>query len=100
MKVARHCKAEDVNVRLYFLVSERKATGRKVCGGRRMGRMVEGGRWAPDAAKACVGFTGLLARGYAGVPKAGEEDGTGSLENATGPGGGVWPASLMAVRFH
>jgi hypothetical protein len=45
-----------------------------------MGRTVEVDGWAAGAAKGCASFTGLLAMGYAGVPKAGEEEGMGSLE--------------------
>jgi len=39
MKEARACSAEDVRVRLCFLVKVRKAMGRRVAGGRRIGSM-------------------------------------------------------------
>jgi hypothetical protein len=80
MNIARDCRAEDVKVRLCFFVRERKASGRRVGGGRRIGRTVDAGVCAAGTAKGCASFTGLLAMGYAGVPKAGEEDGRGSLE--------------------
>ncbi len=79
MNVARHCRAVDVRVRLCFFVRVRKARGLKVCGGRRIGRIVVVVCWTAGATKGCASFTGLLAIGYAGVPKAGEEDGMGSL---------------------
>ena len=72
MNVARAASADDVSVRLCFLVKVRKASGRSVAGGRRTGNIVEGLN--------CGGGIGcvLLGRiGCAGVPKAGDEDGIG-----------------------
>lgn len=40
MNVARTCSAEDVRVKLCFLVNVRKARGRNVAGGRRTGSML------------------------------------------------------------
>jgi hypothetical protein len=67
MNVARTCNAEDVRVRLCFLVNVRKATGRRVAGGRRIGRILgfEIGAMVNDRT------------GWAGVAKAGDEDGIG-----------------------
>lgn len=64
MKDARACRAEDVSVKLCFLVNVRNASGRRVAGGRMMGRI---------AALGALTAKGL--RGWAGVPKAGEEEG-------------------------
>ncbi len=68
MKAASTCRAEDVRVKLCFFVNVRNANGRKVAGGRIIGRML-----AFDGAAA--GLKGLI--GYAGVPKAGDEEGIG-----------------------
>jgi len=72
MKAASSCRADDVNVRLCFLVNVRKASGRRVAGGRRIGSIV-------------VFVVGAIANGlcvYAGVPKAGDDDGIRSLAGA------------------
>ena len=68
MKVAKSCKAEEVSVKLYFFVKVRKARGRNVAGGRRMGSMLP-----------LVGTEATLKGriGCAGVAKAGEEEGIG-----------------------
>ena len=58
MKVASSCRAEEVRVRLCFLVNVRKARGRRVAGGRRIGSMV---------ALVTGGAKGLGV--WAGVPK-------------------------------
>jgi hypothetical protein len=78
MNVAKACRAEEVRVKLCFLVNVLNARGRNVAGGRRIGRI--------------LAFTGaavgLKARtGYAGVPKAGDEEGIGF--NGAGVGGGL-----------
>lgn len=65
IKVASSCSAEEVSVRLCFLVKVRNARGRNVAGGRRMGRMA-----AFDGADTLKGLSG-----WTGVPKAGEEEG-------------------------
>jgi hypothetical protein len=65
MNVARDWRADDVSVRLCFLVKVRNATGRRVVGGSRMGRMEAFGDGA-------IGLRGL--KGCTGVPKPGEEE--------------------------
>ena len=74
MNVANACNAEELSVRLCFLVNVRKASGRNVGGGSRIGSIVAicglnaggggGGRCMP------------LGRGWRGVPNAGEEEKT------------------------
>lgn len=64
MKEASSWRAEDVRVRECFFVNVRKASGRRVGGGRMIGRI---------AAFGALMLKGL--RGWMGVPKAGEEDG-------------------------
>ena len=75
-KVANAWRADEVRVRLCFLVKVRKARGRSVAGGRRMGRTVDlaAGRSAGGARIAVV-LRGSM--GWTGVPKAGEDEGTG-----------------------
>lgn len=81
MKVASSCRAEDVSVRLCFLVKVRKASGRRVAGGSRMGRM--------------AAFAGAVTvngrRGWAGVPKAGDEEG---MEES----GSCWAARFLGAK--
>ena len=64
-------------MRLCFLVNIRNASGRKVAGGRRMGRMV-----------GMRGCGTLLRTGWTGVPKAGEDEGStfaaGAVANLPG----------------
>lgn len=72
MKLASAPRAEDVRVKLCFLVNVRKASGRNVAGGSSIGRIVEGLN--------CGGAIGFVRRGRmgcAGVPNAGDEDGIG-----------------------
>lgn len=64
-KVASSCNAEDVSVKLCFLVKVRNANGRSVAGGRIIGRTA-----ALAGAGGWKGFSGC-----AGVAKAGEDDG-------------------------
>jgi hypothetical protein len=64
MNEASSCSAEDVRVRECFFVNVRKARGRKVAGGRMIGRI------AAFGALMLKGF-----RGWTGVPKAGEDEG-------------------------
>lgn len=67
MKVAMICSADEVRVRLCFLVNVRKANGRSVAAGKEMGR-IEG----------VVGSEVCFCRsGCTGVPKAAEEEGIG-----------------------
>jgi hypothetical protein len=66
MNVASSCSADEVNVRLCFLVKVLKANGRRVAGGSRIGRM--------------VAFAGAIENGFkvpAGVANAGDEEGIG-----------------------
>jgi hypothetical protein len=78
MNVAKTCRAEEVSVKLCFLVNVLKARGRKVAGGRRIGSIL-----AFTAAPA--GLNCLM--GYAGVPNAGDDEGIGF--NGAGVGGGL-----------
>jgi hypothetical protein len=78
MNVARTCNAEDVRVKLCFLVNVLKAKGRRVAGGRRTGSM-------PALTGAAVTLKGLI--GCAGVPKAGDDEGIGF--KGAGVGGGL-----------
>lgn len=66
MKVASSCNADEVKVRLCFLVNVLNASGLSVAGGSRIGSI--------------VAFAGAIENGFrdaAGVAKAGEEDGIG-----------------------
>ena len=65
MNVAKSCRAEDVSVSSCFLVNVRKARGRRMAGGIRIGNV--------DGFDVPVFFTPLI--GWTGVLKAGEEDG-------------------------
>lgn len=83
MKVANAFSAEDVRVRLCFLVNVRNASGRKVAGGRRIGRTVDfTGGLRPGGARMGAVLRGLT--GWAGVPNAGDEDGIGFVGTAEG----------------
>ena len=76
MKVAKAWRAEEVRVRLCFFVKVRKAKGRSVAGGSKMGN-IEGFEGSSG---------GLLSRrGWTGVPKAGEDEGMGSGPAGVGP---------------
>ena len=70
MKVANAASADDVRVRLCFFVKVRNARGRRIAGGRRIGRTVVGLSWG-----GAMGAVRLGSIGWTGVPKAGEEDG-------------------------
>lgn len=64
MKLASAWSADTCKVRLYFLVKVRKANGRRVGGGSRIGKMVAMG-----------GLNGPVGgNGWTGVPNAGEEE--------------------------
>jgi hypothetical protein len=66
MKVANSCSAGEVSVRLCFLVNVLKASGLRVAGGRRMGRI--------------VAFVGATENGFSewvGVANAGDDEGIG-----------------------
>lgn len=78
MKVASTCNAEEVSVKLCFLVNVRKARGRKVAGGRIIGSIL-----------AFAGaFSTLKGRmGWTGVANAGLEEGIGF--NGAGVGGSL-----------
>lgn len=65
INVASSCSADDVRVKLCFLVKVRNAKGRRVAGGRIMGRTA--------AFAGAGGWNGL--KGCAGVAKAGDEEG-------------------------
>jgi hypothetical protein len=79
-------------VRLCFLVKVRKASGRKVPGGRTMGRTVGGLKLGAGG-----GGRGLSERG-SGVPKAGEEEGR-TLSEEMGSLIAARRGFLMAVGF-
>lgn len=75
MNVARDCNAAALRFKLCFF-KIRKANGRRVEGGRRMGRIVV---ITAGLLKAGGGGGGLLCRavggkGWSGVAKAGEEE--------------------------
>lgn len=76
--MAKTCKADDVRVRLCFFVKVRKARGRKVAGGRRIGSIL------PLVGTAAA-LNGRI--GCAGVAKAGDEEGIGFA--GAGVGGGL-----------
>ena len=78
MNVAKTCNADEVSVKLCFLVKVRKARGRNVAGGRRTGSMLA-------FAAAAVTLKGRM--GWIGVPNAGDEEGIGF--NGAGVGGGL-----------
>lgn len=70
-------------MRLCFLVKVRKAMGRRMAGGRRMGRM-GAGRWESGLLLEIAGRIG-----WTGVAKAGEDDGMawgGSLKGVFATG--------------
>lgn len=83
MKVASSCKADEVSVRLCFLVKVRNASGRRVAGGRRIGKILALGGGGTKGFKV-----------WAGVPNAGEEDGI-ELEGGSAGFGGL--ANMGAV---
>jgi hypothetical protein len=76
MKVANAPKADEVRVRLCFFVNVRKASGRNVAGGSRMGSTV-GFAAGLSAGGARIGAVLRGLMGCTGVPKAGEEEGIG-----------------------
>lgn len=66
-----------MRVRLCFLVKVRKATGRSVVGGRRIGRMDTLGGATGTGLATFVGYTG-------GVPKPGDEENVGFVGGCRG----------------
>ena len=68
MKAASSARLDELRVRLCFLVKVRKARGRRAAGGREMGSTA-------CRAGAGPGVAVKDFRGWAGVPKAGEEEG-------------------------
>ena len=66
MNDASSARLDELSVRLCFLVKVRKAKGRRVAGGREIGR---------TAGRAGAGVAAKDFRGWAGVPKAGDEEG-------------------------
>ncbi|TGO46023.1 hypothetical protein BOTNAR_0619g00050 [Botryotinia narcissicola] len=80
IKVANTCNADDVNVKLCFFVKVRKASGLKVAGGRRIGRILAFGIGAPAGLKGRIGCTG--------VANAGDDEGIG-FEFVAGVAGGL-----------
>lgn len=69
MKVASSCRADEVSVRLCFLVNVLNASGLKVAGGRSIGKI--------------VAFAVATEKGFsvaAGVANAGDEDGIGFVD--------------------
>ena len=75
IKSASDCNACEVRVRLCFFVKILNASGLRVAGGRRIGRIV-GTR----------GCGTLLRIGWTGVPKAGEDEGSAFAAMASPPG--------------
>jgi hypothetical protein len=81
--VANAWSAEEVRVRLYFLVKVRKASGLRVAGGSNIGRTVDfGGGFSPGGARIGAVLRGLI--GWTGVPNAGDDEGMRSLGTAEG----------------
>ena len=78
MKVAKTWSADEVRVKLCFLVNVLKAKGRKVAGGSRIGSILAFAG-APAGLKFRIGCTG--------VANAGDDDGIGF--NGAGVGGGL-----------
>jgi hypothetical protein len=74
MNVASAASADEVRVRLCFFVKVRNASGLRVAGGSKMGRIVVG-----LSCGGGIGAVRLTLMGWTGVPKAGEEDGIGLL---------------------
>ena len=97
MKDANAWRAEDVRVRLCFLVKVRNASGRRVAGGRSIGRTVDfaAGLSAGGALIGAV-LRGLI--GWTGVPNAGDEEGMRSDGTADGFSGRLVVAILVVVR--
>lgn len=89
MNVDNTPSPDEVKVKLCFFVSVRNATGRSVCGGKRIGSTV-GMVFAPElncGAKAClVAGCGRGWTGYAGVPKPGDDEYSCVFETGVGPG--------------
>lgn len=80
MKVARDWSADELRVRLCFFVKVLNASGRKVGGGKRIGRMVVmlGLNAGGGGMCLCVGWIGC-----SGVPNAGEDEkigGSGGID--------------------
>lgn len=72
-----------MSVRLCFLVNVRKASGRKVAGGKRIGKTVDlAGGFSAGGARIAATLRGLM--GWAGVPKAGDDEGIGFAGTAEG----------------
>jgi hypothetical protein len=78
IKIAKTCSADEVRVKLCFLVNVLKARGRKVAGGSRIESILA-------FAGAPAGLKGRI--GCAGVPNAGDDEGIGF--NGAGVGGGL-----------
>ena len=98
MKVANAWRAEDVRVRLCFLVKVRKASGRNVAGGSSMGSTVDLDFGAsPGGARMGAVRRGLM--GWTGVPNAGEEEGIGFAGTAEGLSGRRAVAMSSCVVF-
>ena len=83
MKLANAWRADEVRVKLCFLVNVRKASGLKVAGGSNMGSTV-GFAAGFRAGGALIGAVLRGCMGWTGVPNAGEEDGIGFSGTAEG----------------
>jgi hypothetical protein len=79
-KEAKVCSAEDEMVKLCFLVKVRKATGRSVEGGSRIGK-------TDILARGGLRFD--FRKGRTGVPNPGDEEKTGSESRHLSPASGV-----------
>lgn len=96
MKVASAWSADEVRVRLCFLVKVRKASGRSVAGGSSMGRTV-GLAFGASAGGARIGAVLRGWMGWTGVPNAGEEEGIGFVGIAEGFSGRRAVAILSGI---
>lgn len=72
MKEASACRADDVRVNECLFVKVRNASGRRVAGGRMIGRIAAFG-----------GLTLNGLNGWTGVPNAGDDDGMADDEGMT-----------------
>lgn len=74
MKVANAASADDVRVRLCFLVKVRNASGRSVAGGNSIGNtVVRTGGFSDGGTRMGAVRRGFM--GWTGVPNAGDDEG-------------------------
>lgn len=86
-----------MSVRLCFLVKVRKASGRRVAGGRSIGRTVDFAAGL-SAGGALIGAVLRGLMGWTGVPNAGDDEGMRSEGTAEGLSGRLAVAILPVMR--